>query len=75
MVTSAGVVAAGVDPAAENVTVWVPAEDPAANDAVTPPGRPVAARETCPKKPPEPVTEIAPLALPPGAMVTKRETQ
>ena len=68
MVTTAAVVVAGAAAATVNVTICVPAEDPAAKEAVTPLGRPLAVKETCPRNPPDPVIETVLLAVPPGVI-------
>ena len=52
---------------AVRVSTWVPAVEPAAKEAVTPPGRPPAERETVPEKPPMSVAVIVVVPLPPWA--------
>jgi len=58
------------EPAAVSVSTWVPANVPAANDAVTPLGKPVAARATLPVNPPTSVTEMVLVPLLPAATDT-----
>lgn len=52
---------------AVSVNAWVPATEPAAKDAVTPLGRPVAVRVTLPANPPTSVTEMVLVVLAPSA--------
>lgn len=52
---------------AVNVSTCVPGEEPAAKEAITLVGSPVATSETVPEKPPTSVTVIVVVSLPPCA--------
>jgi len=70
MVTVTGVEVIVAESLAVRVSTWVPAVEPAAKEAVTPPGRPPAERETVPEKPPTSVIAIVVVPLPPWATDT-----
>lgn len=63
MVTVAGLEVIAAEVLAASVSTCVPAVEPAANDAVTPLGSPLAAKATVPEKPPASVTVIVAVAL------------
>lgn len=70
MVTVAGLDMTTDEVLAASVSTCVPTADPAAKEAVTPPGRPLAARVTLPEKPPTAVTVIVLVPLLPWATET-----
>jgi len=65
MVTVAGLEVTVADELAERVSTCVPAAEPAANEAVTPLGSPLAPSPTAPEKPPSSVTVMVLDVLPP----------
>lgn len=69
MVTVTGMEVTTVEELAESVSTWVPVPGPAANEAVTPLGSPLAVSATAPEKPPWFVTVMVLVVLSPGATV------
>jgi len=70
MVTVTGAEVTVDEVAAVRVSTWVPATEPGAKEAVTPLGRPLAARETVPEKPATSAGVIVIVPLPPWATDT-----
>jgi hypothetical protein len=65
MVTVAGLDVTAAEELAERVSTWVPATEPAANEAVTPLGSPLDVSATEPVNPPSSVAVTMVVVLPP----------
>jgi hypothetical protein len=65
MVTVTGLEKTAAEELAESVSTWLPAAEPAANEAVTPLGSPLDVSATAPENPPSSVTVMVLVVLPP----------
>jgi hypothetical protein len=70
MVTVTGVAVTAAVLLAVRVSTWLAGVEPPAKEVVTPPGRPLADRETAPEKLPTSVSVIVVVPLPPWAIDT-----